>query len=206
MADVDWLRIKRNAYRLYNHRLLYQPIDHPVFKDWKVARKCQDRLQSILEVVNPVKEKHGLDIGSCTGWFSHRLAEQGAKMVGVELNSTRVEIARTISLSRDLPRTNPNFVLGRFEDYLALGRHFDFALCLSLLQHYMRRSLREAWDAVDLISRHCDIMFLDVAEKRLPIKWSPQLILDHSEYEGFTKLPGDEDYAGGRPFYVFRRV
>ena len=142
--------------------------------------------------------------GNCTGWFSHRLAEHGTKMVGVEPTKTRVEIARAISQSRGLPPSNPRFIIGRFEDYLP-GKRFDFALCLSLLQHYMRRSLREAWDVVDLISRHCDALFLDVAENRLPVKWRPELILEHSAYEGYTRLLGDEDYAGGRPFYVFRR-
>jgi len=127
-------------------------------------------------------------------------------MTGVEPNRTRVEIARAISRSRGLTLANPRFIVGRFEDHLqGKVRRYDFALCLSLLQHYMRRSLREAWGAVDLISRHCDMMFLDVAENRLPVKWRPELVLEHSMYEGYTRLPGDEDYAGGRPFYVFRR-
>jgi len=205
LAGVDWPLIKRKAYSLYGRPFLYQPIDHPTFKGWPVARRCQDRLQPILETLDPVEGKHGLDIGSCTGWFSHRLAEHGAEMTGVEPNPTRVEIARAISRSRGLTPANPRFVVGRFEDHFKPGHHHDFALCLSLLQHYMRRSLREAWGAVDLISRHCDLMFLDVAENRLPVEWRPELVLEHSEYVGFTRLPGDEDYAGGRPFYVFRR-
>jgi len=204
LDPVDWRQVKRKAHNLYGRRFLYQPIDHPTFDGWKVARQCDDRLQPILATLSTTKGKSGLDIGSCTGWFSHRLAEHGAEMVGVEPNQTRVEIARAISQSRGLPPSNPRFIIGRFEDYLP-GRRFDFALCLSLLQHYMRRNLREAWDAVDLISRRCDALFLDVAENRLPVKWRPELILEHSEYIGFTRLPGDEDYAGGRPFYVFSK-
>ena len=55
MADVDWPLIKRKAYSLYGRRFLYQPIDNPAFKGWQVARQCQDRLQPILEALDPVK-------------------------------------------------------------------------------------------------------------------------------------------------------
>ena len=201
--DPEWLKLKHDLFYLYKKKLLYQPIDHPDFNDWDVDRQCTDRLESILKFLGDVKDKRGLDIGSCTGWFSHRLVKNGAVMVGVDPDRRRISIAKRLSWCYGLPTNNPEFLSVRFEKYLRGKRKFDFVLFLSLLHHYLRRDMSGAWDAVNLISRHTDTMFLDLAEnpkKPLPIKWSPELILDHTKFTYFDTLKGDT-----RPLYVFTR-
>ena len=198
-----WQKLKYDLFCLYKKKLLYQPIDHPDFDEWDVDRQCTDRLESILEFLGDIKNKQGLDIGSCTGWFSHRLVKNGAIMVGVDSDRRRISIAKRLSRCYNLPPNNPEFLSQRFEKYLKGKKKFDFILLLSLLHHYLRRDLSEAWSAVDLISNHTTTMFLDLPENPkdpLPIKWSPELILEHTKFTRVDVLNGDN-----RPLYAFTR-
>lgn len=195
----SWSALKRDAYILHNKKLLYQPIDHPDFDDWKVHRICTDRFSSITRFVDSIEKKKVLDIGCHTGWFCHKLTRMGARVVGVDTDRTRINIAKKLSIYHGLSLNNPQLLRSRFEKYLeTTNQQFDFILFLSLLQHYLRKSIARAWDAVDLISNYTNLMFLDIEEKRLPVKWAPELILEHSNFTKYTELRGDR-----RPLYAF---
>ena len=196
-----WLDIKQKAYNLYNKKYLYQPIDHPDFADWTVNRSCVDRLEQILSFVGSVDGKRVLDIGSCTGWFCHRLSEKGANVYGVEKHKGRVDIARMLSKYHKFSPNNPKFVIGTFEDYLANSKKkFDIILLLSVFHHYVRAHKQKAFKYTQLISEHTDIMFLDLSERNLPFKWEPKKVLENSKFTKFEILPGDN-----RRLFVYSR-
>jgi 2-polyprenyl-3-methyl-5-hydroxy-6-metoxy-1,4-benzoquinol methylase len=194
-----WLRLKDKLYNLYGEKLLYQPVDHPDFDDWRVDRECVDRWSIIKKEVD-FKDKLVLDVGSNMGYFSFRATEKGATVVGVESNEARVEVSKALALFNGFPSHNPVFIEAKFEDYLENYKNpkFDVVLMLSLLHHYIKRNPGEAWRAVDLLSRCCRNMVLELGLNDLPIKWSPELILDNSNYTEYKTL-----YEGERPIYLF---
>lgn len=198
---LKWLILKIITYILYREKRLYQPIPQPDFVDWRVMHPCTDRLGEILGFIDEVQNKRVLDVGSCTGWFSCALASLGARVVGIERTGKRVWIARKIAAYKGL-KDNPVFIKGTFEDYLKRRPCyiFDVTLFLSLFHHYLRREIDEAWAVADLLSRHSKVMFLDLGVDRLPIKWRPELIIEHSEFKGFKKLRSG---MSKRPFYAY---
>jgi len=196
-----WRDIKQKSFDLYNKKFLYQPIDHPDFADWEVNRSCADRFEQILSFVGSVDGKRILDIGSCTGWFCHRLVERGARAVGVEKHRGRVDIARMISKYHKLPKGNPRFVIGTFEKLLETNKKkYDVILFLSVFHHYLRTYKHEAFKYTKLLSEHTNILFIDLSERNLPFKWEPEAVLKDSEFTKLKILPGDN-----RRLFVYSR-
>lgn len=204
-----WVTFKEKLYNLYDKKLLYQPMEHPDFQDWNLDRLSEDRLDAILGYLDNVKWKHVLDIGSCTGWFCRRFAERGAYAIGVERNRRRHELAKQSSEICGFGTGNPAYFCDTFENFLndrvahpdTVGQiRFDVILFLSVFHHYLRRDVEEAWDAVQLISEYGKTMFMDLSLNNLPLKWSPKLVLKHSEYRYYDTLPSE-----GRPLYAFMR-
>lgn len=194
----QWLELKQKAYGLYKKKKLYQPLEHPDFADWKVDRECIDRWKSIKAYLGDTPGKSFLDIGSCTGWFCWQLARAGAKVIGVDKNQRRIQIARTLSKYHRFPDDNPQFLVGKFEDHIK--GQFDGVLFLSVFHHYIRLHKEEAWKTTDLISKHSKMMFMDLSLNRLPLEWNPQKVLDTSRFTKVKQLS-----EGNRPLYVFSR-
>lgn len=184
---------------------IYQPIDHPYFKNWEVTQICSDRLQTILKYTENVRGKRILDIGFFYGYFSHELAKKGAKVVGVEISPKKVDIAKALSLCYGLPPTNPEFLHIPYQDYLKGNGHFDITLFLSSWHHDLRNDMKSAWEGLNLISEHTGLLLLDMNEplatkiyrKRLSKEWKPEIILERT---GFTKL------TPLRPSHTHRRM
>lgn len=183
---------------------LYQPIDHPHFKDWEITQVCSDRLEAILNFTGDIKDKRALDIGCFFGYFSHRLAKLGARVVGVDIGPRKIGICKLLSVCYELPPTNPVFHHTRYEDHLKDGGFFDFILFLSQFHHDLREDKGSAWEEINLISEHTDLMFLDMNEnvaKKIFPDWNPNFILDHTEFTKLTRLR--PSHAHRRTLYAF---
>jgi len=196
--DDGWINVKKRLYGIYGKKLLYQLVDHPDFADWNVDRGSPHRLEVIKKTLGDVKDVSILDVGSCTGYFSIKLAEQGANVVGLEPYRRRYLISKTLAEYHELPPSNPLFLVDTFETHLRGGKRYDVALVLSVLHHYLRKETRSFYNAVDVISRGCDSMILEMGVNRLPVKWRPELVTEHSKYSTYETL-----YDGERPIYLY---
>ena len=200
-----WLAFKQTAFRIYNRKQLYQSLEHPDFADWTVVHNCQDRLDAIVDHYGGVRGRRVLDIGSCTGWFSIKLAQMGAHVVGSEIDKTKLGISKVIAGYHNLRADNPEFIGTDYKAYLArTKRRFDFILFLNLLHHSLEKNVRESWSIVNMLSEHTDVMYLGIGELKLLIKPKlvPQAILDHSDFDSYKLLLRTTD---NRPLYAFRK-
>jgi len=192
-----WIQLKRKLWGIYGKKLLYQPPDHPDMMDWDVDRPSPHRWDITKKTLGDMTGLTILDVGSCTGHFSIKMAKQGAKVTAVEPHNGRTKAAKIFAGYHGLPSDNPNFMVESFEDNLRKNR-YDVAVVFSVLHHYFRRNPQEAYDAFDLLSKTCDRLLLEVGVNRMPIRWSPQLVLDHSKYSKYTTV-----YDGERPIYLY---
>jgi 2-polyprenyl-3-methyl-5-hydroxy-6-metoxy-1,4-benzoquinol methylase len=190
---------------------LYQPIEHQYFKDWELTQICSDRLQTILDYVGDVSGKRILDIGFFYGYFCHKLAIRGAKVVGVEISPKKTEIASLLSECYGLPPENPEFIHRPYQEYLEeLGAEFDVTLFMSSWHHDVREDAKSALEDLNLLSKHTDILLMDMAEdvieenmrSQLSKEWSPRMILDHTDFTECMPLKGSHIHR--RIMYAYR--
>lgn len=195
----DWIQLKQQLYDMYDKKLLYQPVYHPDFDDWDIDRACEDRWKLIEPSVDFFC-KNVLDIGSNMGYFCERIAEKGGTVTGIDPNETRVIFSEILADYHKFPPNNPLYEATSFETHLT-DNHYDVVLLLSLIHHYIRRSVGDAFDALNLISRHCDKMVLELGVNRLPIEWYPELVLKYTEYSRYTTISDELE----RPIYLYEK-
>ena len=206
--EDGWLNLKMGLYNFYGKKLLYQPVEHPDFDDWDVDRESVDRWNAIKDAIGDIKGKHVIDLGSCTGYFTRKLTDLKAYAIGVELNPHRIFVAQTISKFKGYGSGHPAFFCKPYEDFLLKnikpkGNNksvFDVGLHLSVLHHYIRRDLKEAWKSMMLVSEYCDRLILELEVENIPIVWSPELILENTKYTSYRQI-----YKSNRPIYLYTK-
>lgn len=199
-VDPELLQLMNMLKQHYIHgkKVLYIPIGHPVFKDWKVLRD-QTRWLLIKKRFS-WKGKTVLDIGCFTGYFSHKVAQSGAKVTGIEFRPERIEIARRIS---KLLKLNVNFIHTDFLEYLK-GKKFDCVIFFSVLHGLLKnKGMAGLKQALGLISSSSPVMFFDMGQNNEPKMrskaWNPlgltlnrdtipDLVLSNSKYRQFKHL------------------
>ena len=196
--DNGWEKLKKQLNGIYGKKLLYQPIDHPDFADWSVDRPSPHRWNVIKNTLGDVNDISILDVGSCTGYFSIKLAKLGAQVTGLEPYRTRCIISKILAEYHGLQSSNPLFLIDSFENHLRKNIRYDVALVLSVLHHYLRKETRSFYEAVNIISGKCDQMILEMGVNRLPVKWRPELVTEYSKYTKYETL-----YDGERPIYLY---
>ena len=199
-----WMEFKENMYKMYGKKLLYQPVDHPDFDDWKIDRLCEDRWMEIEPYLGDVNGKHVLDIGCNYGWFSRKLVDRGAHVLGVDSHLTRFQACKLFSGFHGYKAKNPLFLPITFEELLTKhikdqeGNKLELTLMLSVIHHYIRRNPEEAWKALKLVSKYSNRLILELGTNKLPLKWYPELVLKHSEYTQYIVIREEE-----RPIYLY---
>jgi len=203
---MSWERVIEIVQQIspYPHGM-YQPIEHPFFNDWVATEPCADRLQTVLEYVESVQSKTVLDIGCNLGYFSHKLAQMGAQVVGVDVEPLQVEVCRLLNACYGLPPGNPQFYCLSYQQYLEPDHQFDLTLSLNVFHLELRADADAAWRSLDLISRHTDLLLIalceDTARMRIP-DWRPELMLEHTE---FTQLVPLKPSRRPRMLYALRK-
>lgn len=199
--------LKRAAYGDYHgHKVLYTPIGHPIFNDWKVLRD-KTRWDLIREEFE-WKDKSVLDIGCYTGHFSHEIRKMRGHVTGIDVNNQRLNIARKLNTLLEL---DVNFVLADLFKFLP-NRKFDCILFLGVLHWILYTGgLKAAKVALDLISSATPVMFF-VMRRMLVKEWKggaiterktiPDFILSNSSFERYSYLG---NCGGGREVFKFEK-
>lgn len=195
----QWLDFKQKLYQMYGEKLLYQPVNHPDFDDWRIDRTDSHRIPVIHDLLSSWNGVKVLDVGSNMGQISLALVDLGATVTGIDPNQTRVDFANLLADYHDYPEENPLYLCEGFETHLQ-SNSYDIALVLSVLHHYLRRGLTEFCEAVEVISGKCDKMILEMGLERMPVKWHPKIVVDNSEYNSYRIL-----YDGLRPIILYEK-
>ena len=187
----------RDVYPKTGRKVLYVPIDHPVFSDWKALR--DDTRWMLIKDEFDWKGKRILDIGSYTGYFSHKIAKLGGKVTGIEVDVKRLEQAKMINT---LLESDVEFLHADFFKYLK-GKKFDCILFFSVLHWILRKKgMNGVREALDIISTSSPTMFLDMGQeykpKIMPREWNhgltlnkdtiPELVISNSKYRYYKHL------------------
>ncbi len=81
-----------------------------------------------------------LEYGCGTGSYAFALAERGARVVGIDISETAIELAR----GKGFPADNPRFQLGNAEELAFDDAVFDIVCGTSILHHLdIDRAIRE---------------------------------------------------------------
>lgn len=187
----------RDFYPEYGQKVLYIPIDHPVFSDWKALR--DDTRWILIKDEFDWKDKKILDIGSYTGFFSHKVAKLRGNVTGIEIDAKRLDQAKKINT---LLESNVKFIYADFFEYLK-DKKFDCILFFSVL-HWILKDKGEngVREALEILSSSSPVMFLDMGqdyEPKMRLKeWNhgltinrdtiPDLVISNSKYRYFKHL------------------
>lgn len=203
------MEILRDAYPKYGQKVLYAPIDHPIFSDWKALR--DDTRWKLIKDEFDWKGKRILDIGSYTGYFSHKIAKLGGSVTGIEIDDKRLNQAKMINI---LLESNVEFLHADFFEYLR-GKKFDCILFFSVLHWVLKdKGIDGVREALDMLSSSSPVMFFDMRQEPEPTmmlkEWNhgliinkdtiPDLVISNSKYRYFKHL-GTSDT--GRDVFKF---
>ena len=187
----------RDMYPREGKKVLYTPVDHPIFSDWKALRD-ETRWILIKDEFN-WKDKRILDIGSYTGFFTHEIAKLGGNVTGIELDEERLKQAKMINTLLEL---NVKFIYADFFEYLK-DKKFDCILFFSVLHWILKeKGINGVRDTLKILSFSSPVMFFDMGQDHEPKmrtqEWNhgliinkntiPDLVTSNSKYRYFKHL------------------
>ena len=199
----------RDAYPKEGQKVLYIPVDHPVFRDWKALR--DDTRWTLIKNEFDWEDKRILDVGSYTGYFSHKIAKLGGNITGIEIDEDRLAQSKMINI---LLESNVEFLHADFFEYLR-DKKFDCILLFSVLHWILKnKGTNGIREALNILSSASPVMFLEMGqdyEPKMRLKeWNhgltinketiPDLVISNSKYKYFKHLgTGDT----GRDIFKF---
>lgn len=164
-GESEFDRLVSDIAALHGTGRLYQPIEHPYFKDWSVQRTAA----CVSALVNHMKENGGLthlDIGCCTGYMCRTAYRAGLSSTGIDRNPRVIDIAQRLN---KLFNTDVRFLHDEnFEDTFKNSR-FDVVTCLSVLHHMLKKNQVDKYirSVLFLLSiSSCLIMDLPKSDRR----------------------------------------
>jgi len=199
----------RHTYPKEGQKVLYTPVEHPIFSDWKALR--DDTRWTLIKDEFDWKGKKILDIGSYTGYFSHKIAELKGVVTGIEIDGQRLAQAKMINT---LLESNVEFLYADLFEYLK-GKRYDCIICFSVLHWVLKNKGTEGFrEALDVLSAASPVMFFGMGQNHEPKirleEWNhgltinkdtiPDLIISNSKYRYFKRL-GTSDT--GRDIFKF---
>jgi len=187
---------------------LYQPIDKPEVKSWRVVRKCIDRF-SFIEVFlskhNLSGQIHNLIDYSCSyGWFLKEFRKNNIDVVGVEKDINAIRVGKAVYNLNE-----SNFVEGDTYEHLLNNKNkYDIVLFLSILHHFAlgkeKGSPEEILKRLDSITRK--VLIIDTGQNheewyRLSLeKWSDDYIerkiRENTTFLSIHRIGKDTDNEG----------
>jgi len=138
-----WQALKYALKSLNDERVrLYQSIDHPDFDAWELQRPdTAARLGLVVDLVRGLPG--GVELACNSGVFTCALARAGAKMLGLDIDSRAIVVARQLA---EMHTIGAGGGVARFEwcPNPPPIPSADFVLCLSLFHHFQAKPERAA--------------------------------------------------------------
>lgn len=231
-ADTVEVRVKRLPVRTPLQQLLgamswmggepelYQPVEAPEVGTWPRVRRCVDRRDAMLGVIDDLGLRDGsyLDVASCHGWFVAAMRDAGLAAEGVEQDPLAPRLGALVhDLKPGAVHTSEAVTFLRAAD-----RTWDVVSCFSLLHHFvLGRSEDSAEDLVRALDRAADrVLFLDTGQDHEAwfaeslAGWDAERVRDflatHTTFDEFIDLGPDQDdrapYAGNYGRHLFACV
>jgi len=188
---------------------IYQPIfrvgGHPALRNLDpVRRVCVDRLRKIRENIRgELQGLRILDVGPALGFFSLSLAEEGARVTGLEADPVHLEAARLISRLSGVPA---EFEEGRFDeaylDSIPEGR-YQIGLFLSVFHHIIQaEGLARAQQLAARLLEKIPICYFELALREEPVAFPWRESLPAEPLELFKDLPVEVELLGMFPTHL----
>lgn len=121
--------------RVGTEKRLYNPVDHPAFRDWYALRNSDVRFCRIASEVD--YDERVLDLGSHNGYFCHRFKRLGFETEGVDNNIEYIEIANDLN---ELYGMAVKFHHSDALSFVEANPGYDAVLLLSVIHHMERVS------------------------------------------------------------------
>ena len=193
---------------------IYQPIfGHPELST-AARRDCEDRWFHISRIHRLLESMLGrpprvLDLGCAQGFFSFRLAELGATVLGIDFQPANIVVCNALAASH--PDLNVRFELGWIEEAIARLGHdqYDVVLGLSVFHHAVHRTGATAVTNMlsALAEKTCAGIF-EMALAHEPLEWScsqpqdPRQLLQGFAFVHELARSATHLSAIARPLYV----
>lgn len=201
-------------------RELYQPVEAPELDGWSTVRRCTDRLEKMLALLETEQVEAPatyLDVASCYGWFVASMAEEGYDARGVERDPLGAVLGEAVY---GLPASRID--VGDAVEYLQDAPVTDVVSCFSLLHHFaLGRASVGPEELVRLLDRVTGrVLFLDTGQAHeqwfassLP-EWDTDHVRDflqrHGSFDRVIDLGPDRDavppFAGNYGRHLFACV
>ena len=209
-----WKEIVTNLAKVYHKKTLYQPINHPEFTNWEIARGDER-----IAILNPhfpqLQEKRVLDVGSCLGHFSRWAYNKGAQVVGIEGFKTFYETAKMLN---NLEQTDVRYDCSSVVEWLHKDKStFDLIICLSIIHNIAQQGHpQQAKWALKELSQRSPQMIFDIGEEgekgdqvtKLGLGLSkanlPEFIKQNSTYTTIQKIGTETTYCN-RDLYLLSK-
>ncbi len=212
-----WLAFERTLIAASGEKILYSPIEHPWFDDWKVIRRGNERERILIDFLREMRSEipsfvH-YDIGCCTGHLCRQLKRAGVAVHGLDNREDHIHIADTLNLvfGLDIPfYRHDDFLQVLVDDsYNSIGS----VSCLSVLHHWLNTPGNDEryLAAVQTMAEKAWVVFIDqVNEKQgFVTKATTKIPLNKEEYERWLRNEvgfGSVRYLGthhwGRPLFA----
>lgn len=159
-------RLDTTRFIVDKPKLDYQPLQWVGIRKAKIRGNATwERWEQIVKYLLPQQDKTALDIGSCYGFFSIKMAEKGCRVFGIDSNPRFIRIARYAVPKR--LRKQCNFI----EMKLSLGNinilpSVNYILLLSVWHHWVYEfGLLEATEILTALwEKTKDMLFFESGE------------------------------------------
>jgi hypothetical protein len=189
-----WIKLKEDAFKIYDRKHTYQPFTHPDFADWDSARK-----DTRIEKIKPFISGDIVNLGCAEGYMDLILSEYAdkwtayenhnvrGKMAEYQLQGSKVKLIREDFYSNHIPKCNT-------------------LLLLSVFHHQWRVDKEKAVKLLNKIDNVADKFILEVAMPREDL-WGEdvpdiqKLIVEKTSYKKAVKISDEEP----REIYLFEK-
>jgi len=201
--------LARTLKKMHKGKYLYQPVDDPRLRDFRVWRK--DSTVRLRYILNNLAGKTVLDIGSSEGYFSRKIAKKGYTVTALDNLRDSVAVTRYLSIVNNIKLRCQQ---ARWQDYVK-GKHFDNILYLSVFHHdVLARGVDEAFRSLRAFRGATERLFFETPVSSRKISWVSKDKKDlysftENEFkeriERETKMKVTDTWYGIRPLFLLKR-